>query len=194
MDLEGTGQRPVFQLLGRYILAQLKSGFVVVDQRRALERILYEQALRTLQHGGGISQTLLFPVNMELNAPDHALLASILPELHALGFQLETLSGRTVVVNGVPAESGDEDPAELLGQLLEQTQAQGGALKTDRQATLARSMSRTAAHQPVQPLGPALLHDLIDRLFACEMPYFTPGGKPVLITYGPQELDERFAR
>ncbi|MBP8823123.1 MAG: DNA mismatch repair endonuclease MutL, partial [Flavobacteriales bacterium] len=148
MDLENTGQRPVFQMLGRYLLAQLKTGFVVVDQRRALERILYEQALRALQHGGGSSQTLLFPVNMDLNAPDHALLASILPELHALGFQLEALSGRTVVMNGVPAESGGEDPADLLGQLLEQTQAQGGALKTDRQATLARSMARSAMHQP----------------------------------------------
>nr|MBP8823301.1 hypothetical protein [Flavobacteriales bacterium] len=127
-------------------------------------------------------------------APDHALLASILPELHAMGFQLEALSGRTVVVNGVPAESGGEDPADLLGQLLEQTQAQGGALKTDRQATLARSMARSAMHQPAQALGTAQMHDLIDRLFACEMPYFTPGGKPVLITYGPQELDERFER
>lgn len=194
MDLEGTGQRPVFQLLGRYILAQLKSGFVVVDQRRALERILYEQALRALQQGGGISQTLLFPVTLELNAPDHALLTSILPELNALGFQLEPLSGRTVVVNGVPAESGDDDPADLLGQLLEQTQAQGGALKTDRHATLARSMARSAVHQPAQTMGAAQMHDLIDRLFACEMPYYTPGGKPVLITYGPQELDERFER
>ncbi|MCC6839356.1 MAG: DNA mismatch repair endonuclease MutL [Flavobacteriales bacterium] len=194
MDLEGTGQRPVFQMLGRYILAQLKSGFVVVDQRRALERILYEQALRALQQGGGISQTLLFPVTLELNAPDHALLTSILPELNALGFQLEPLSGRTVVVNGVPAESGDDDPADLLGQLLEQTQAQGGALKTDRHATLARSMARSAVHQPAQTMGAAQMHDLIDRLFACEMPYYTPGGKPVLITYGPQELDERFER
>lgn len=193
-DLDGTGQRPVFQLLGRYLLAQVKSGFVVVDQQRARERILYEQALAALEHGGGSSQTLLFPVSLELNAPDHALLLSVLPELHAMGFHAEALSGRTVVVNGMPAEAGTEDPAGLLGQLLEQVHACGGDLKSERHATLARSFAHSALRQPVKTLRTAEMHDLIDRLFACQMPYFTPGGKPILITYGPKELDERFER
>jgi len=191
---EGMGHRPVFQLLGRYVLAQLKSGFVVVDQQRAVERIMYERAMRSLEKGGGTSQAQLFPVTMELNAPDHALLLAILPELHALGFQVEPLSGRSVAVNGMPAESGAEDPADLLGQLLEQVHNERGSLKAERHATLARGMARSAMNQPPKTLAPAEMHDLIDRLFACEMPYFTPGGKPILITYGPKELDERFER
>ena len=191
---EWNNNRPVFQLLGRYILAQLKSGFVVVDQQRALERILYERAMRNLEKGGGTSQAQLFPVTMELSAPDHALLLAILPELHALGFQVEPLSGRCVAVNGMPAESGAEDPADLLGQLLEQVHNERGSLKAERHATLARGMARSAMNQPVKVLGSVEMHDLIDRLFACEMPYFTPGGKPVLITYGLKELDERFER
>ena len=131
---------------------------------------------------------------MELSAPDHALLLAILPELHALGFQVEPLSGRSVAVNGMPAESGADDPAELLGQLLEQVHNERGSLKAERHATLARGMARSAMNQPVKVLGSVEMHDLIDRLFACEMPYFTPGGKPVLITYGLKELDERFER
>lgn len=192
--LQGTGKRTVFQMLGRYILAQVKSGFVVVDQQRALERIHYEQALRSLAHGGGGSQALLFPVSLELSAPDHALLTSILPEVHALGFLVEPLSGRTVVVNGMPAESPVDDPAELLAELLEQTLAQGGALKTERHATLARSMARSVLGHPAKTLSAPELHDLIDRLFACEMPYYTPGGKPILIQFGASELNERFER
>ena len=191
---EWNNHRPVFHLLGRYILAQLKSGFVVVDQQRALERIMYERAMRSLEKGSGTSQAQLFPVTMELSAPDHALLLAILPELHALGFQVEPLSGRSVAVNGMPAESGADDPAELLGQLLEQVHNERGSLKAERHATLARGMARSAMNQPVKVLGSVEMHDLIDRLFACEMPYFTPGGKPVLITYGLKELDERFER
>jgi DNA mismatch repair protein MutL len=191
---EWNTNRPVFQLLGRYILAQLKSGFVVVDQQRALERILYERSMRSLEKGGGSSQAQLFPVTMELNAVDHALLLAILPELHALGFELEPLSGRSVAVNGMPAETGSEDPAELLGQLLEQVHNERGSLKAERHATLARGMARSATNLPVKSLGTVEMHDLIDRLFACEMPYFTPGGKPVLITFGLNELDERFER
>lgn len=191
---EWNNRRAVFQLPGRYILAQLKSGFVVIDQQRAQERILYERSMRSLEKGAGVSQALLFPVTLELNAPDHALLLALLPELHALGFQAEPLSGRGVAVNGMPAESGMEDPAELLGQLLEQVHNERGTLKAERHATLARGMARSALNQPVRTLGTAEMHDLIDRLFACEMPYFTPGGKPVLITYGINELDERFER
>ena len=191
---ERSGRRAVFQLHGRYIMAQLKSGFVVVDQQRAHERIVYESALRTLQRGSGPSQALLFPVTLELNAADHALLLAIMPELRALGFDLEPLSGRSIVVNGMPAEGANDDAGRLVDQLLEQVKNERGSLKAERHATLARSMARSMAHSHGSLLNEAGMHDLIDRLFGCEMPYFSPGGKPVLITYGLKELDERFER
>lgn len=191
---EWNNDRPVFQLHNRYILAQLRTGFVVVDQQRAHERIVYERALRALEKGEGTSQTQLFPVTVDLNAADHALLLGIMPELEAMGFRLEPLSGRTIAVNGMPAESGDEDPLILLEALLEQVKNERGSLKAERHATLARGMARSISARPVKTLGVQEMHDLVDRLFACEMPYFTPGGKPVLITFGLQELDERFER
>ena len=188
------GARPVFQLHGRYILAQLRTGLVVIDQQRAHERIVFERAMRTLDKGQGPSQAQLFPVSLELNAPDHALLMGILPELTAMGFQLEPLSGRSVAVNGLPADSGDEDPGKLIEHLLEQVTNERGTLKTERHAALARSMARSLSQAAGKQLGTVEMHDLIDRLFACEMPYFTPGGKPVLITWTLEELDERFER
>lgn len=191
---EWNNNRPVFQLPGHYILAQVKSGFVVVDSQRAMERITYEHAMRSLEKGSGASQAQLFPVTMEFNGPDHALLLALLPELHALGFRLEPLSGRSVAVNGMPAECGADDPADLLGQLLEQVHNERGSLKAERHATLARGMARSTAANAAKTMDAAAMHDLIDRLFACEMPYFTPGGKPVLITYGLNELNERFER
>jgi len=191
---EWSGGRAVFQLHGRYILAQLKSGFVVVDQQRAHERIVYEHTLRTLERGSGPSQALLFPVTLELNAADHALLLSIMPDLKALGFDLEPLSGRSIVVNGMPAEGANDDAGRLLDQLLEQVKNERGSLKAERHATLARSMARSMSHGTGTVLNEAGMHDLIDRLFGCEMPYFSPGGKPILITYGLKELDERFER
>lgn len=188
------GARPVFQLHGRYILAQLRTGFVVIDQQRAHERIVYERALRSLEKGQGASQAQLFPVTIDLNASDHALLMGILPELTAMGFQMEPLSGRSLAVNGCPVDAGEEDPVKLVEQLLEQVKNERGTLKAERHATLARGMARGLSQQGTRQLSAQEMHDLIDRLFACEMPYFTPGGKPVLITYTLQELDERFDR
>ena len=188
------GQRPVFQLHGAYIIAQLRSGFVVIDQQRAHERILYERALKSLEQGAGASQAQLFPRNLELSPADHALLQGILPELGALGFSLEPMGGRTLAINGMPAEAADEDPARLLESVIEQVKGEQGALKNERHPALARSLARSMASRGGRQLGTQEMHDLIDRLFACAMPYFTPGGRPVLITYTLEELNERFGR
>jgi DNA mismatch repair protein MutL len=188
------GERPVFQLHGTYILAQLRSGFMVVDQQRAHERILYERNLKMLVQGTGVSQTELFPRHLELNAADQALVEDVLPDLRSMGFDLALFGGRTVQVNGMPAEAADEDPGTLLEQFLEQLKQEKGSLRNERHKVLARGLARSMAIRPGRNLASAEMHDLIDRLFACEMPYHTPGGRPTLITYGLDELNERFER
>lgn len=192
---EGTpGERPVFQLHGTYIIAQLRSGFMVVDQQRAHERILYERNMKSIEQGAGLSQTELFPRHVELSAGDFNLLQDVLPELRTMGFDLEPFGGRTVQVNGMPAEAAEEDPTRLLEELLEQLKHERGTLRNERHHILARSMARSMAIRPGRVLTTPEMHDLIDRLFACEMPYHTPMGKPTLITYGLDELNERFER
>jgi len=188
------GERPVFQLHGTYIIAQLRSGYMVVDQQRAHERILYERNITLLEHGAGLSQTELFPRHVELSVADLALVEDVLPELRSMGFDLELFGGRTVQVNGMPAEAAEEDPTRLLEALLEQLKHERGTLRNERHAILARGMARSMAIRPGRVLATPEMHDLIDRLFACEMPYHTPGGKPTLITYGLDDLNERFER
>ncbi|HQW39788.1 MAG TPA: DNA mismatch repair endonuclease MutL [Flavobacteriales bacterium] len=188
------GERPVFQLHGTYIMAQLRSGFMVVDQQRAHERILYERNLKLLERGVGTSQTELFPRHVELSAADLALVEDVLPELRSMGFDLELFGGRTVQVNGMPAEAAEEDPTKLLEQLLEQLKHEKGDLRNERHHVLARGMAHSMAIRSGRVLATAEMHDLIDRLFACEMPYHTPGGKPTLITYGLDDLNKRFER
>jgi DNA mismatch repair protein MutL len=156
--------------------------------------VLYERNLRLLEQGTGVSQTELFPRHVELTAADHALVQEVLPELRNMGLDLELLSGRTVQVNGMPAEASDDDPARLLDQLLEQLKQDQSALRNERHHVLARGMAGSTAIKPGRVLSTTEMHDLIDRLFACEMPYHTPGGKPTLLTYGLDELNERFER
>ena len=188
------GDRSVFQLHGTYILTQLRSGLMVVDQHRAHERILYERNLKLLEQGVGMSQTELFPRHVELNAADLALVQDVLPELRSMGFDLELFGGRTVQVNGMPAEAADEDPAKLLEQLLDQLKNEKSGLRNERHHALARSMATSMAIRAGRILSKQEMNDLIDRLFACEMPYHSPGGRPTLVTFGLEELDERFER
>lgn len=192
---EGTpGERPVFQLHGTYILAQVRSGFMVVDQQRAHERILYERNLKSLEQGAGLSQTQLFPRNVELNASDLSMVKELLPDLRALGLDLELFGGSTVQVNGMPAEAPDDDPVRLLESVLEQLKNEKSAIRNEKHQALARGMARSMAMRPGKAMASIEMHDLIDRLFACEMPTHTPGGSPTLITFGFEELNERFQR
>ena len=191
---DGEAERPVFQLHGRYIVAQVRSGVMVLDQQRAHERILYECNLKLLAQGAGMSQTELFPRHVELSASDLELITGVLPDLRSMGLDLELFGGRTVQVNGMPAEAADEDPARLIEQLIEQLRTAGSALRNERHPALARGMARSMAIRHGRALSVAEMHGLIDRLFACEQPTRTPGGKPVLINLGLDEINERFER
>ncbi|MFN8350551.1 MAG: hypothetical protein U0U25_03710 [Flavobacteriales bacterium] len=81
---------------------------------------------------------------------------------------------------------------KLIEGLLEQVKNERGTLKAERHATLARGMARRLAYRGTRSSSAPKCTTSIDRLFACEMPYFTPGGRPVPITWTLEELAERF--
>ncbi|HRH37431.1 MAG TPA: hypothetical protein PK760_03750, partial [Flavobacteriales bacterium] len=125
---------------------------------------------------------------------DHPLITCMLDGLRCMGLDLVLFGGRTVQVNGMPAEAAEEDPAKLIEQLLEQVKNDGGSLRNERHRVLASGMARSMAIRRGRVLTTDEMRDLIDRLFACEMPMRTPGGKPVLVNYTLDELNERFER
>lgn len=183
-----------FQLHNRYIMSQIHSGFIVIDQQAAHERILYEQYLQLLESRQGASQQCLFPQTVTLNGPDFQLLMDLLPDIRALGFEIREFGKHTVVVEGIPADLKGVSEREVLEQLLEDCKQQQAALKLSRREQLARSLARHTAVRPGTVLSAAEMSDLIDRLFACEMPNVSLNGKPVIVTFTLQELAERFGR
>ena len=105
LDEDAVPDEPLlWQLHNRFILTQIRSGLMVMDQNAAHERILYEKALGSMDGGMGLSQQLLFPHTLDFSPADHELLSELLPDLRSLGFDVEFFSGRSVVVRGVPAD------------------------------------------------------------------------------------------
>jgi len=195
---EAEGETPehdtlLWQVHDRYILTQIRSGLLLIDQNAAHERILYERALRSLESGFGLSQQLLFPQTLEFNPADFTLLEELLPELRALGFDLELFSGRTVVVRGVPDGIRPGDERTMLADLLDQYKAQQ-ALRLPSRENLARSMARRNAIRPGARLSEHEMRTLIDQLFLCDMPYASPSGRPTMVRITLEELDRRFGR
>ena len=194
-DLEReTGEPLLWQLHNRYILTQIRSGLMILDQHAAHERILYERALQSFESGLGMSQQLLFPHTLDFSPADFELLRELMPDLRALGFDLEVFSGRSVVVRGVPADLRPGDERRFLDDLLQQYRSYQQDLHLRGRDNLARSIAHRSAIRPGDRLTEKEMRTLIDQLFLCEMPYASPHGRPTIIKISIDELDKRFGR
>jgi DNA mismatch repair protein MutL len=192
LELDDDPDRTFWQLHGRYLLSPVRSGLLVVDQRAAHERILYERALSTMASGMAASQQLLFPFTVDLGAADRELLAEILPDLAALGFEMEVKDGRPILVRGVPADVTLGDEREVLDDLLAQFRRNRRSLRLSARENLARSMAARSAIRPGHVLGPAEARLLVDQLFGCEDPFSDPAGRPTMTRVTMEEVERRF--
>jgi DNA mismatch repair protein MutL len=193
-DISKPSERQLFQVHNRFILSPIKSGFMVINQQAAHERILYERFLQQLQSHSGVSQQSLFPQSVTLNASDFELLKELLPDIRALGFDIREFGKNTVVVEGIPAELNNVGEHELLEQLLEGYKNNQAILKLDKRDSLARSLARNAATKAGTKMSLEEMNLLIDQLFACQMPNLALNGKLVITTFTLNELLERFEK
>ncbi|TDQ75207.1 DNA mismatch repair endonuclease MutL [Sphingobacterium yanglingense] len=182
-----------FQIHNKYIISQIHSGFMLIDQQAAHERILFEQYKEHLENNKGSSQQSLFPSTLELSASDFALMNELLPELQTLGFQLRPFGKTTYIVDGIPADLGTNiNEVKLVDQLLEDYKNNASELTLNKRENLARSLAKNAAIKPGTALDNESISDLIDALFACESPNISIHGKPTIITITLQELMDKF--
>ena len=184
----------LWQLHDRYVLTQIRSGLMILDQNAAHERILYERSLQHMEEGVGMSQQLLFPQTVEFPPGDYELLEELLPDLRALGFDIEAFGGRSIVVRGVPSDIRSGDERSILEDVLAQDKLNRERLKVPSKENLAKSMARRSAIRADARLSAREMRSLIDQLFACEMPYACPEGRPTMIKIPIEELDKRFGR
>ncbi|MDB9775232.1 DNA mismatch repair endonuclease MutL [Vicingaceae bacterium] len=182
------------QLHQRYIMTQIKSGAVIIDQARAHERILYERFIKAFNEKKHASQRLLFPETIEFAPDDFALMTGLVDEINLLGFEINEFGKNTFVVNAVPVELTESNLTDLLEKLLDQFKLNSDDLKLDKLESLARSLAHNTAIKRGKLLHEEEMQNLIDELFACEMPNNLPNGKPIVITYSIDELDKRFQR
>ncbi len=194
---EGTGSfskgiKEPYQIHGQYIVSHIKSGFLLIDQQAASERILYERYAEALGNQPMATQNALFPKTLELPPADALLLRSILPEVNRLGFDISEFGGNAFVVHGTPAELSGNQSEELLVEKLLAQYKENLDLELGLQDRLARAMARSAALRRGQMLTIAEMQDLTDRLFACATPYASPSGKNCFLAYDLETLRKQF--
>jgi DNA mismatch repair protein MutL len=184
--------KKTLQLHGRYLLRQVKSGMVMIDQRAAHERILFERYLQRFKHPEGVSQSCLFPQQLELNPSDMSLVMEIRPEVRKLGFEYEEFGKNCIVINGVPSEIINASEKQIFEGLIEQYKQNQSSLSISTEENLARSLAKRTAIQAGKVLQEQEADHLFDQLFACEQPNYTVDGLPTFVVLSLDKIASFF--
>ena len=191
--LRGTEEnRKFIQIGNKYISCPVKSGIMLIDQKRAHERILYEKFLECLRNNIPVSQTELYPLTIELGPADYALLREVADDLKQLGLNIEFAGKNTIILKGRPSDSTSSDPVEMFEKIIEEYKSAGGDPAKGAREKLAGAMAGSAAIQHGKQLTQSEMEGLFDSLFACSAPNYSPKGKPVINIITIEELDRKF--
>jgi DNA mismatch repair protein MutL len=194
-DLMAAAEEKVLvQLHQRYIMRQVRSGLMILDQQLTHERILYEKFLNQLKNKSAESQQDLFPQAVTLSAADFALVLEMEQEIAALGFRLDIFGKNTILINGVPTNLPIGSGKALFEGLIEQFKINQSDLSIPLKENLARSLAKRAGIKAGQKLVKEEMQALIDGLFACSTSNYSPDGLPTFFIFELRKIESYFNR
>ncbi len=191
-DIQTLAAIPYIQLHQAYILFEVKSGLMMVNQQYAHERVLYEEVMDILNNRGKLlSQQLLFPEIVDVDQESVLVLNNNMNLLKSLGFQLENFGNNTFQIRGIPVDVKHANAKNILLDLLN-TLGSGSFNKGDILGVLSKAFSACAGIKAGEKLEYAQMASLIDKLFATQNPYFAPSGRKIIVCIKIDEIRDRF--
>ncbi len=186
-----------WQLHNMYIFLQTSDGLIVIDQHAAHERIIYEKLLKRVIKTPQTNRKLLFPIVIKI--PPY--LKHTIPQLieknidvfNGMGFSIKTFSDDSVVIDAIPIELEDWNGEEIFLQILNQLQKELEETGDFRDG-LSKSIACKAAIKAGKRMTKREMITLVNDLFSCDVPYFCPHGRPLIIKITLEEFDKKFRR
>jgi DNA mismatch repair protein MutL len=181
----------VIQILNKYLVVTLSGGMLLIDQKKAYQRILFDQFSENLVKKNGVSQQLLFPQILRINPADSVLLEEILVDITNLGFALTKDSEENYWIQGVPAGIGEEDGQNLLEGILEQVKNEASDLGQNHSEKIARILANRAAIRfQSKKLISEEMSALVEQLFASSNPSYSPNGEIISRSLNEAEIGQ----
>lgn len=184
----------ISQLDAKYVIVHSRGGLTVIDQHVAHERVLYERVLKRFEEGRAASQQLLFPVTVLLTAGEYALFEDLRSYFDGLGFVIQPFGGSTVIIEAVPVDVGTGMEEKIVRDLLSAFREYQQHSPIEVRDDMAKMFACKAAIKAGDRLSEPEMRSLIEQLFATNMPYVCPHGRPIVLKIPVEELDRRFGR
>ncbi|MBT8477279.1 MAG: DNA mismatch repair endonuclease MutL, partial [Gemmatimonadetes bacterium] len=185
-----------WQLHDSYILVSTRDGMLIVDQHSAHERVLFEEIMEKFRGSGAESQRLLFPLTLRLAPAEFAAVEELGGLLRAVGFEVDAFGDRTVIVHAAPNPHPYFDAEACFRDMVAELTHGSDLVNSARNQheRIAKSMACKGAIKAGQPLSRAEMEELVDRLFATELPSHDVHGRPTILRLTMEELARRFGR
>ena len=190
--IEEQDEKFLFQLNARFIVRPVKSGLMILDQQLVHERILFEKFINQFKNKAAESQQSLFPQAITLAASDFALVLEMKQEIESLGFRFEVFGKNTLVINGVPANLATGREKELFEGLIDQFKINQSQLSLPLKENLARALAKRACIKSGQKLVKEEMQALIEGLFSCNTPNYSPEGNPTFFIFEHSKIENHF--
>ena len=189
---DSSGEKLFIQLHRKYILTKLNSGYIILHQQRAHERVLYEKFRAAYDQSISSSQQLLFQQPIELAPGQTETLSEHLDEIRRMGFDIAPFGNNAFIVNGVPHGLQAGDLQSIFEKFVDQAQNSSENLQNDSAHTMALLLARSLSVKPGKRLDRSEMINLAEQLFVCKQPAHSPTGKNTMITLDAEELEKRF--
>jgi len=189
--MEVEEQRLPYQLHKKYIINHIKSGFILIDQQKAHERILFERYIQKIANNAISAQQVLFPITIELSNQDIALLQSVSKQLNGMGFDISEFGQGSIIINAIPSVMNEMNLQHAF-ELILSSLADEDQISIRFEEKLARSMAKAECIKGGRSLSVLEMQNLIDELFACEQPFYSPVGKPTTVNVPLEEFEKKF--
>jgi DNA mismatch repair protein MutL len=181
----------VIQILNTYLVVTLSGGMLLIDQKKAYQRILFDQFSENLVKKNGVSQQLLFPQILRINPADAVLVEEVLGDITDLGFGLTKDAEEKYWIQGVPAGIGEEDGQNLLEGILEQVKNEASDLGQNHSEKIARILAnRAALRYQAKKLQSEEMSALVEQLFASTNPTYSPNGEIISRQFNVTDISQ----
>lgn len=181
-----------YQFKNAFIITTLKSSLMIIDQYRAHFRVIYEQLLEQLNTSGVNSQKLLFPQPFYPTVVAYHALSEMKEWLKALGFSIDWRKDRELLISGTPADYKIKDPLKTLQYLADEWTAETIDKSEHPKNRIALNLAAQLAVKKGKKLKREEIEALIEGLFSCKNPYFSPRGNPVMFKLTLEEIQNKF--
>ena len=189
---EDVSSCPLWQYAGKYILLPTSHGLLLINQRRAHTAILYHQFLEQLSMTQGAMQQLLFPEVLVLPPDEMILVQDLLPDLQAIGFDIEQLSPDSFSIQGLPAQLVNQSAVLVLQDIIHNVRERGADTQCEWREQIAMTLAENGAIPYGKPLSEEEMRELVTKLI--ELPQYqrTAKGKTIVSLLSDEEINKRF--